>query len=77
MNYQTVYSGGNGQVYALGIVPHSHIAIVAYSMDDGEIINQVTNEAWDIEKLNEEIFKKHFSFHNLNMKRTNIPIFPL
>lgn len=36
-----VYSDGNGQVYALGVVPHSHIAIVAYSTEDGEIIKQV------------------------------------
>lgn len=41
VDYQTVYSGGNGEVYALGIVPHSHIVIIAYSTDDGEIIKQV------------------------------------
>lgn len=41
MDYQTVYSDGNGEVYALGIVPHSHIVIVAYSTEDGEIIKQV------------------------------------
>lgn len=36
-----MYSGGNGEVYILGVVPHSHIAIVAYSAEDGEIIKQV------------------------------------
>uniref|UniRef100_A0A669BUE3 ER membrane protein complex subunit 1 n=1 Tax=Oreochromis niloticus TaxID=8128 RepID=A0A669BUE3_ORENI len=41
VDYQTVYSGGNGEVYALGIVPHSHVVIIAYSTDDGEIIKQV------------------------------------
>lgn len=41
VDYQMVYSDGNGQVYALGVVPHSHIAIVAYSTEDGEIIKQV------------------------------------
>uniref|UniRef100_A0A8C9Y5W2 ER membrane protein complex subunit 1 n=1 Tax=Sander lucioperca TaxID=283035 RepID=A0A8C9Y5W2_SANLU len=41
VDYQAVYSGGNGEVYALGVVPHSHIAIVAYSLEDGEIIKQV------------------------------------
>lgn len=41
VDYQAVYSGGDGEVYALGVVPHSHIAIVAYSLDDGEIIKQV------------------------------------
>uniref|UniRef100_A0A8C4EJ14 ER membrane protein complex subunit 1 n=1 Tax=Dicentrarchus labrax TaxID=13489 RepID=A0A8C4EJ14_DICLA len=40
VDYQSVYSDGNGEVYALGIVPHSHIAIVAYSVEDGEIIKQ-------------------------------------
>lgn len=41
MDYQTVYSGGNGEVYVLGVVPHSHIAVVAFSVDDGEILKQV------------------------------------
>uniref|UniRef100_A0A4W6G6K8 ER membrane protein complex subunit 1 n=1 Tax=Lates calcarifer TaxID=8187 RepID=A0A4W6G6K8_LATCA len=41
VDYQAVYSGGNGEVYALGLVPHSHITIVAYSVEDGEIIKQV------------------------------------
>ncbi|XP_041859597.1 ER membrane protein complex subunit 1 isoform X2 [Melanotaenia boesemani] len=45
VDYQTVYSGGNGEVYALGVVPHSHIAIVAYSLEDGEILKQVSVEA--------------------------------
>uniref|UniRef100_A0AAQ6AC45 ER membrane protein complex subunit 1 n=1 Tax=Amphiprion ocellaris TaxID=80972 RepID=A0AAQ6AC45_AMPOC len=41
VDYQAVYSDGNGEVYVLGVVPHSHIAIVVYSMEDGEIIKQV------------------------------------
>uniref|UniRef100_A0A8P4KGG6 ER membrane protein complex subunit 1 n=1 Tax=Dicentrarchus labrax TaxID=13489 RepID=A0A8P4KGG6_DICLA len=45
VDYQSVYSDGNGEVYALGIVPHSHIAIVAYSVEDGEIIKQMSVEA--------------------------------
>nr|XP_040049518.1 ER membrane protein complex subunit 1 isoform X1 [Gasterosteus aculeatus aculeatus] len=45
VDYQAVYSGGNGEVYALGVVPHSHIAIVAYSLEDGEIIKQTSVEA--------------------------------
>ncbi|XP_075898482.1 ER membrane protein complex subunit 1 [Nelusetta ayraudi] len=45
VDYQMVYSDGNGQVYALGVVPHSHIAIVAYSTEDGEIIKQISVEA--------------------------------
>ena len=44
VQYQSVYSGGDGEVYALGVVPHSHLAIVAYSVDDGEITKQVTNK---------------------------------
>ncbi|KAK5863339.1 hypothetical protein PBY51_000377 [Eleginops maclovinus] len=45
VDYQAVYSGGNGEVYVLGVVPHSHIAIVVYSLDDGEIIKQISVEA--------------------------------
>jgi len=41
VDYQAVYSGGSGEVYVLGVVPHSHIAVVVYSVDDGEIIKQV------------------------------------
>uniref|UniRef100_A0A7N6B305 ER membrane protein complex subunit 1 n=1 Tax=Anabas testudineus TaxID=64144 RepID=A0A7N6B305_ANATE len=40
VDYQAVYSGGNGEVYALGVVSHSHITVVAYSVEDGEIIKQ-------------------------------------
>lgn len=36
-----MYSGGNGEVYALGVVAHSHITVVTYSVEDGEIIKQV------------------------------------
>ncbi|KAG7227007.1 hypothetical protein INR49_022353 [Caranx melampygus] len=45
VDYQSVYSGGNGEVYALGVVPHSHITIVAYSVEDGEIMKQISVEA--------------------------------
>ncbi|XP_028266310.1 ER membrane protein complex subunit 1 isoform X1 [Parambassis ranga] len=45
VDYQAVYSDGNGEVYALGVVPHSHIAVVAYSVEDGEIIKQSSVEA--------------------------------
>lgn len=44
VDYQAVYSGGNGEVYVLGVVPHSHISIVVYSVEDGEIIKQVILE---------------------------------
>uniref|UniRef100_A0A3Q3MHM2 ER membrane protein complex subunit 1 n=1 Tax=Mastacembelus armatus TaxID=205130 RepID=A0A3Q3MHM2_9TELE len=41
VDYQAVYSDGNGEVYALGVVPNSHISVVVYSVEDGEIIKQV------------------------------------
>ncbi|KAM9786088.1 ER membrane protein complex subunit 1 [Neosynchiropus ocellatus] len=44
VDYQFLYSG-SGEVYALGVVPHSHVAIVVYSVDDGEIIRQMSVEA--------------------------------
>ncbi|XP_071399333.1 ER membrane protein complex subunit 1 isoform X4 [Centroberyx affinis] len=45
VQYQAVYSGGNGEVYTLGVVPHSHIAVVVYSVEDGEITKQISVEA--------------------------------
>ncbi|KAF3696705.1 ER membrane protein complex subunit 1 Precursor [Channa argus] len=45
VDYQAVYSGGNGEVYALGVVPNSHVTVVAYSVEDGEIITQVSVDA--------------------------------
>lgn len=48
-----MYSFGNGEVVVLGVVPHSHIAIVAYSLEDGEIIKQVI-----------EIFKSNMKYIN-------------
>uniref|UniRef100_A0AAY4DFX6 ER membrane protein complex subunit 1 n=1 Tax=Denticeps clupeoides TaxID=299321 RepID=A0AAY4DFX6_9TELE len=40
VQYQTVYSSGNGDVFVLGLVPHSHIVVVAYNIEDGEIMKQ-------------------------------------
>ncbi|XP_035502165.2 ER membrane protein complex subunit 1 isoform X1 [Scophthalmus maximus] len=45
VDYQVVYSGGNGEVYALGVVQHSHITIVVYSVEDGEVVKQISVEA--------------------------------
>uniref|UniRef100_A0A1A8N2Z0 ER membrane protein complex subunit 1 n=1 Tax=Nothobranchius pienaari TaxID=704102 RepID=A0A1A8N2Z0_9TELE len=45
VDFQAVYSGGDGEVYALGVVPNSHLAIVVYSLEDGEITKQVSVEA--------------------------------
>lgn len=44
VDFQSVYSDGNGEVFALGLVPHSHITVVVYSIDDGEILKQFTVE---------------------------------
>ncbi|CDQ94612.1 unnamed protein product [Oncorhynchus mykiss] len=41
VQYQAVYSGGEEEVYVLGVVPNSHLTIIAYSLEDGEIIKQV------------------------------------
>ncbi|XP_069039919.1 ER membrane protein complex subunit 1 [Lepisosteus oculatus] len=45
VQYQTVYSGGSGEVYVLGVVPHSHLVIIAYNIEDGEIMKQRSVEA--------------------------------
>ena len=41
VQYQAVYSEGDGDVYVLGVVPNSHISIVTFSVEDGEILKQV------------------------------------
>uniref|UniRef100_A0AAY5KXP7 ER membrane protein complex subunit 1 n=1 Tax=Esox lucius TaxID=8010 RepID=A0AAY5KXP7_ESOLU len=40
VKYQAVYSGGGEEVFVLGMVPHSHLTITVYSLEDGEIIRQ-------------------------------------
>lgn len=39
--YQLVYSYGTGVVRALGVAPQSHLNIVTFSVEDGEITKQV------------------------------------
>lgn len=39
--YQMVYSYGSGVVWALGIAPFSHVNIVKFNVEDGEIVQQV------------------------------------
>ncbi|XP_050012744.1 ER membrane protein complex subunit 1 isoform X2 [Alexandromys fortis] len=41
IHYQMVYSYGSGMVWALGIVPFSHVNIVKFNVEDGEIVQQV------------------------------------
>lgn len=72
VDYQMVYSDGNGQVYALGVVPHSHIAIVAYSTEDGEIIKQVIyrksiSVEWNV-NLGKCVCLDHISLYRLHKK---------
>uniref|UniRef100_A0A4W5P6Z2 ER membrane protein complex subunit 1 n=1 Tax=Hucho hucho TaxID=62062 RepID=A0A4W5P6Z2_9TELE len=45
VQYQAVYSGGEEEIYVLGVVPNSHLTIIAYSLEDGEIIKQRSVEA--------------------------------
>ncbi|NXV51837.1 EMC1 protein, partial [Uria aalge] len=39
--YQLLYSHGTGVIYVLGIVPQSHLNILTFSVEDGEITKQV------------------------------------
>ncbi|XP_064137451.1 ER membrane protein complex subunit 1 isoform X3 [Loxodonta africana] len=41
IHYQMVYSYGSGVVWALGVVPFSHVNIVKFNVEDGEIVRQV------------------------------------
>ncbi|XP_036304510.1 ER membrane protein complex subunit 1 isoform X8 [Pipistrellus kuhlii] len=40
IHYQMVYSYGSGVVWALGIVPFSHVNVVKFNVEDGEIVQQ-------------------------------------
>uniref|UniRef100_A0A8C0CBP4 ER membrane protein complex subunit 1 n=1 Tax=Balaenoptera musculus TaxID=9771 RepID=A0A8C0CBP4_BALMU len=40
IHYQMVYSYGSGVVWALGVVPFSHVNIVKFNVEDGEIVQQ-------------------------------------
>lgn len=39
--YQLLYSHGTGVIHVLGIVPQSHLNILTFSVEDGEITKQV------------------------------------
>uniref|UniRef100_A0A2K6AAS5 ER membrane protein complex subunit 1 n=2 Tax=Mandrillus leucophaeus TaxID=9568 RepID=A0A2K6AAS5_MANLE len=41
IHYQMVYSYGSGVVWALGVFPFSHVNIVKFNVEDGEIVQQV------------------------------------
>ncbi|XP_069466496.1 ER membrane protein complex subunit 1 [Ambystoma mexicanum] len=41
VNYQLAYSYGKGTIHVLGVVPQSHLNIVTFSIEDGEISKQV------------------------------------
>lgn len=41
IHYQMVYSYGSEVVWTLGIVPFSHVNIVKFNVEDGEIVQQV------------------------------------
>ncbi|KAJ8017248.1 hypothetical protein DPEC_G00015830 [Dallia pectoralis] len=43
--YQAVYSAGGEDVVVLGVVPHSHLTVTVYSLEDGEITKQMSMEA--------------------------------
>uniref|UniRef100_A0A8C4MFW0 ER membrane protein complex subunit 1 n=1 Tax=Equus asinus asinus TaxID=83772 RepID=A0A8C4MFW0_EQUAS len=42
IHYQMVYSYGSGVVWALGVVPFSHVNIVKFNVEDGEIVRVST-----------------------------------
>ncbi|KAJ6656878.1 hypothetical protein lerEdw1_003209 [Lerista edwardsae] len=52
VQYQQVYSHGTGVVHVLGIVPQSHLSIVTFNVEDGEITRQVRVAAPWMRSLN-------------------------
>lgn len=53
-----MFSSGNGEVLVLGLVPHSHIAVAAFSVEDGEIIKQVMEVLRSNMKCFNDIWRK-------------------
>ncbi|KAK3519101.1 hypothetical protein QTP70_016312 [Hemibagrus guttatus] len=45
VEYQMIYFGGNGPLFILGVVPNSHLVIVEYNIEDGEIMKQRSVDA--------------------------------
>uniref|UniRef100_A0A669QX33 ER membrane protein complex subunit 1 n=1 Tax=Phasianus colchicus TaxID=9054 RepID=A0A669QX33_PHACC len=43
--YQMLYSRGAGVIHVLGVVPQSHLKVLTLSVEDGEVIEQVTKVA--------------------------------
>ncbi|XP_069096248.1 ER membrane protein complex subunit 1 isoform X1 [Pleurodeles waltl] len=41
VSYQMVYSYGNGNIHVIGVAPGSHLSIITFSIEDGEISRQV------------------------------------
>ncbi|NXS23588.1 EMC1 protein, partial [Mystacornis crossleyi] len=39
--YQLLYSRGTGVIHVVGIVPQSHLNVLTFSVEDGEITKQV------------------------------------
>jgi len=39
--YQLLYSHGTGVIHVLGIVPQSHLSVLTFSVEDGELTKQV------------------------------------
>lgn len=58
--YQMVYSYGSGVVWALGIVPFSHVNIVKFNVEDGEIVQQVQRASGSL--WVEEVMEACFSW---------------
>ncbi|XP_062449539.1 ER membrane protein complex subunit 1 isoform X1 [Rhea pennata] len=40
-HYQLLYSHGTGMIHVLGIVPQSHLNVLTFSVEDGEITKQI------------------------------------
>ncbi|NWW39847.1 EMC1 protein, partial [Panurus biarmicus] len=43
--YQLLYSRGTGVIHVVGIVPHSHLNVLTFNVEDGEITKQVVRVA--------------------------------
>ena len=66
-----VYSCGSGVVWALGVVPFSHVNIVKFNVEDGEIVQQVRSGWRSLGSCGGERVQPSFALGTRELGRVN------
>ena len=66
-----VYSYGSGVVWALGVVPFSHVNVVKFNVEDGEIIQQVRSGWRSLVNCGGERVQPSFALGTRGLGRVN------